>query len=214
MIQPALTNYRPISVLTFFTKVFEKIVYNKLFNFISDNNILYDHQYGFRNGRSTQQAIITLVDRITKSQDIGDIVITLLIDLKKAFDTIIRVITFSQYLAHTNDLFVQLQILPFKKLVIHRIGLQMFKNNLGYISKAVKSLFTTNSDIHQYNTRNRDKMRSAYGKHEFMYSNFRFVGIHIWNYILDHLDINVTLPKFKKTFKTHILADNFTYHIF
>ena len=41
-------------------------------------------------------------------------------------------------------------------------------------------------------------MRSAYGKHEFMYSNFRVVGIHIWNYILDHLDVNVTLPKFKK----------------
>ena len=84
----ALTNYRPISVLTFFAKVFEKIVYNKLFNFISDNNILYDHQYGFCKGRSTQQAIITLVDRIAKSQDIGDIVITLLTDLKKAFDTI------------------------------------------------------------------------------------------------------------------------------
>ena len=84
----ALTNYRPISVLTFFAKVFEKIVYNKLLNFISDNNILYDHQYGFRKGRSTQQAIITLVDKITKSQDLGDIVITFLIDLKKAFDTI------------------------------------------------------------------------------------------------------------------------------
>ena len=84
----ALTNYRPISVLTFFAKVFEKIVYNKLLNFISDNNILYDHQYDFRKGRSTQQAIITLVDKITKSQDIGDIVITFLIDLKKAFDTI------------------------------------------------------------------------------------------------------------------------------
>ena len=69
----ALANYRPISVLTFFAKVFEKIVYNKLFNFISDNNILYDHQYGFRKGRSTQQAIITLVDKITKSQDIGDV---------------------------------------------------------------------------------------------------------------------------------------------
>ena len=61
---------------------------------------------------------------------------------------IIRVITFSQYLAHTNDLFVQLQILPFKKLVIHRIGLQMFNNNLGYIPKAVESLFITNSDIY------------------------------------------------------------------
>ena len=83
-----MTNYRRISVLTFFTKVFEKIVYNKLFNFISDNNILYDHEYGFRKSHSTQQAIITLVDRITKSQDIGDIVITILIDLKKVFDTI------------------------------------------------------------------------------------------------------------------------------
>ena len=87
----ALTNYRPISVLTFFAKIFEKIVYNKLLNFINDNNILlflYDHQYGFRKGRSTQQAIITFVDKITKSQDIGDIVITLLIDLKKVFDII------------------------------------------------------------------------------------------------------------------------------
>ena len=35
-------------------------------DFISENNVLYDHQYGFRKGRSTQQAIITLVDRITK----------------------------------------------------------------------------------------------------------------------------------------------------
>ena len=91
----------------------------------------------------------------------------------------------------------------------------MFKNNLGYIPKAVESLFITNFDMHKYtcNTRNRDKMRSAYGKHEFMYSNFSFDGIHIWNYILDHLDINVTLTKFKKTFKTHILTDNFIYHI-
>ena len=62
-----------------------------------------------------------------------------------------------------------------------------------------------------YNPRKKDKMLSAYGKHEFMYSNFRFVGIHIWNCILDHLDVNVTLLKFKKTFKTHIVADNFTY---
>ena len=84
----ALTNYRPISVLTFFAKVFEKVVYNKILDFISDHNVLYDHRYGFRKGRSTQHAIITLVDRITKSQDMGDIVIAILIDLKKAFDTV------------------------------------------------------------------------------------------------------------------------------
>ena len=56
--------------------------------FSSDTNIFYDHQYGFRKSSATQQVIITPVDRITKSQDIGDIVITLVIDLEKAFDTI------------------------------------------------------------------------------------------------------------------------------
>ena len=69
-------------------KVFEKIVYNKVIDFISENNVPHDQQYGFRKGRSTQQAIITLVDNNNKSQDIGDIVMALFIDLEKAFDTI------------------------------------------------------------------------------------------------------------------------------
>ena len=69
----------------------------------------------------------------------------------------------------------------------------MFKNNMCYIPKAVESLFITNSDIHKYNTRNNDEIHVTC---EFMYSNFRFVDIHIWNYILDHLDVNVMIPKF------------------
>ena len=47
------------------------------------------------------------------------------------------------------------------------------------INYLILSYLITNSDTHKYNTRIKDKMRSAYGKHEFMYSNFRFVGIHI-----------------------------------
>ena len=83
-----LTNYRPISVLPFLSKVFEKIVYNCLFDFICDNNILYDYQFGLRPKHSTQQAIITLFDNITKSLDNGNIAISIFIDLKKAFDTV------------------------------------------------------------------------------------------------------------------------------
>ena len=73
----------------------------------------------------------------------------------------------------------------------------MFKNYLGYVPN-VHNLFTTNASIHVYNKRNKHKLRAAYGKHSFMYNNFRFVGIHIWNYIIDHLDIKVSLPKLKK----------------
>ena len=68
---------------------------------------------------------------------------------------------------------------PFKKVVYHRIALHMFKNNLGCIPKKLETLFMTTSDIHKYNTKTRDKMRSAFGKHEFMYSNFRFGGVNI-----------------------------------
>ena len=74
---------RPISILLFFCKVFDRIAYDSLFDFICTNNILYDYQFGFRPKHSTQQAIITLIDKITKSLDNGDIVISLFVDLKK-----------------------------------------------------------------------------------------------------------------------------------
>ena len=61
---------------------------------------------------------------------------------------IIRFITFFPYLAHTKNLFLDTNILPFKKLVIHRIGIQMFKFNLGLSPVALNNLFVRNSNIH------------------------------------------------------------------
>ena len=63
-------------------------MYNYVLDFIDTNNLFYEHQYGFRQRHSTQHAIITLVDRITHSLDKGDIVISVFLDLKKAFDTV------------------------------------------------------------------------------------------------------------------------------
>lgn len=83
-----LSNYRPISVLNFFSKIFEKIVYNHIIQFLDKHNVLYKNQFGFRQGHSTHHALITLVDTITKSLDNGDTVIGVFLDLKKAFDTV------------------------------------------------------------------------------------------------------------------------------
>ena len=92
----------------------------------------------------------------------------------------------------------------------HRIGLLMFKNLFECVASVIKYLFATNSSAHSYNTRNKHKLRAVYGKHNFMYSNFRFVGINIWNYITstNHLDINITLPKFKKMLKIFIQTND------
>ena len=81
-------NYRPISILSFYSNVFEKLMYNKLYNFVEANDILYAHQYRFRRGNSTQQAIITLINKITKSVNSDDFVISVFSDLKKAFDCV------------------------------------------------------------------------------------------------------------------------------
>ena len=91
-------NYRPISISSFYSKVFEKFMYTKLYNLIEANDILYAHQYRFRRRHSIQQAIITLIDKITKSVNADDYVISVFIDLKKAFDCV-----------PTNKLLVKLQ---------------------------------------------------------------------------------------------------------
>ena len=51
-------NYRPISILSPFSKVLEKSVYNQLYDFLEKHNILYRYQFGFRKGHSTEQVIM------------------------------------------------------------------------------------------------------------------------------------------------------------
>ena len=74
--------------MSVFSKVFEKIMYNHLINFINKHNILYKYQFGFRKRHSTNHAIITLVDKISTALDRGNVVIGCFLDLKKAFDTV------------------------------------------------------------------------------------------------------------------------------
>ena len=81
-------NYRPISVLSCFSKLLEKLMYNRLISYIEVNKILSKHQYGFRKNRSTELAIIELVDKITKGIDQGKYTLGIFLDLSKAFDTI------------------------------------------------------------------------------------------------------------------------------
>ena len=78
-----VTNYRPISVLSFFSKIFEKIIYNYVVHFMDKNDTIDKYQFGFRKKHSTHHAIITLVDKITSSLDSSDIIIGVFLDLKK-----------------------------------------------------------------------------------------------------------------------------------
>ena len=80
--------FLPVSLLPQFSKILEKIFNNRLDSFIEKNCILSECQYGFRNSRSTYMALMDLIENICESIDKKKYVMGIIIDLKKAFDTI------------------------------------------------------------------------------------------------------------------------------
>ena len=85
---PKLGNYMPISVLPPFSKLLEKIVYNRLYKYFTDNSILYKKQFGFQEGHSTEHAIVQLVDQIRNSFENKQYTLGVFVDLSKAFETV------------------------------------------------------------------------------------------------------------------------------
>jgi hypothetical protein len=82
------SNYRPISLLPIFSKIFEKILSHRLLNFWNKNNFLYKYQFGFRANHSTTLALIELLDNIYNWLDDENYVVGVYFDLQKAFDTV------------------------------------------------------------------------------------------------------------------------------
>ncbi len=88
------SNYRPISILPVFSKVLEKVVYNRLLHYLNKQNILFDNQYGFRKNHSTLQALTDLLEKIATAFDNKKFTIGILLDLSKVFDTVNHEILF------------------------------------------------------------------------------------------------------------------------
>ncbi len=84
----SFSNYRPICLLSQFSKMLEKIFVHRLDHFIDKHRLLSDHQHGFRANRSTSMAVMELVEDISSSMDNNEYTVGVFLDLKKAFDTI------------------------------------------------------------------------------------------------------------------------------
>ena len=83
-----LANYRPVSVLPSVSKILERLMYNRMLQFIEKYLLITEWQFGFRPHRSTQDAISHFVEYVTGNLDGKDDVCALFIDVAKAFDSL------------------------------------------------------------------------------------------------------------------------------
>ena len=83
-----LCNYRPISLLPSFSKIFERHLYNELNKFLTKNKIMHKHQYGFKENSSTEQAITQIIEQVSSYMEKQLTTCCIFIDLSKAFDTV------------------------------------------------------------------------------------------------------------------------------
>ena len=82
------SNYRPISLLSSFNRIFEKLLYYRMKDFIDKNKLIHSFQYGFRKAHSPDHAILDIVETLQNNMDKHYFSCGVFIDLKNAFDTI------------------------------------------------------------------------------------------------------------------------------
>ena len=82
------SNYRPISLLPLFSKILEKLMYNRLLSFLNKCNVINKNQFGFRNNHSTYMALLIMLENIRNALDNGECAVGIFLDFQKAFDTV------------------------------------------------------------------------------------------------------------------------------
>ena len=81
-------NYRPISILSALSKIFEKCVLNQITFYFILEGLFTDNQYGFRRGRTTTDCLVDLIEETTVALDQGEYALSIFLDSSKAFDTV------------------------------------------------------------------------------------------------------------------------------
>ena len=81
-------NYRPVAILSPLSKILEKVIYEHIYNYFSRNKLFHSSLHGYRGGRSTMTALLTMYDKWVKAANKSQVSGVVLVDLSAAFDLV------------------------------------------------------------------------------------------------------------------------------
>ena len=135
-------NYRPITILPVFSKILERLMYYRLYSYLESNKLLNESQFGFRRGKSTQNAILKFLEKIYRALDCQELPIGILFDLSKAFDSISHSILLKKLESYGINC-----INWFKSYLSDRSNCVVIRNDQGFESRS--SHFSTTVGVPQ-----------------------------------------------------------------
>ena len=83
-----INNHRPVSVISCFSKILERLIYNRLYKYLKENNILYGKEFDFQSRYSTNDAVTLLLDKVFYSFEKQHFTQGVFIDFPKPFHTV------------------------------------------------------------------------------------------------------------------------------
>ena len=144
-------NYRPISILPPLAKIFEKLISIQIYDFMSNNGMLHESQFGFRRHLSCELALNTVINSWKLSVDQNKNVLAILLDLSKAFDTVdhsILIAKLKRYSFSTSSLAL------IKNYLSNRYSITKFKDCFSdkkLNEEGVPQVFLNSGSIFLYN---------------------------------------------------------------
>ena len=220
-------NYRPISLLSNINKIIEKLMYKRLYSFLSSHKSIYIHQLGFRKRHSTIHALISLTDEIRYALDQNKIACGIFIDLQKAFDTVdhfiwglrrsnhfirlerlqnkaIKIINFANFYDPILSLYKESKILKLSdniKLLNFLYVLDDINHN---IPPALENTFQLVANSHDYQTRKSVHHNVAVPNVRttiYGLKSIKYQSCQEWNVFINHFKDNLLHTKSKSVCK-------------
>ena len=188
-----LNNYRPISVISVIAKVFERIVYDQLYNFLTNEDIISNYQSGFRSLHSTATALLEATDNWAFNIDRGNVNAVVFLDFKKGFS----------YDADANRLIRQLDWKDLNTQFQIQKSIMVYKSLNGLVPEYLSSKFVKRNET-RYSLRDSvNKLFVPFPRTNFMKNSFTYSGAVLWNSLPCHVREAESLSQFKRLVNVH-----------